>query len=908
MRDAAERDELESARSPITPSSPRKRKKLSEGDGEAIRRLRRSHEACTRCRLKKIKCDSGHPSCGACTLVGATCQQEDRHRNKFQPRAHQEMIEFQLTQTVLILKKYIPDYDPARASYFASQVGVSVPEPPPNLPTAPPPTLNTMPYSPSSGGSESQSIKSPIDGASGLSPSTPPTPYFRPPGYQFPPIMGPEKSLANYPVRKGSDAQTRHVESDNGNKGLDPRGSNMASPAAIAKSFGVAPRILENPRYKEPEPLKVEGEDLPNQQAAAASLHPHLWQHRPFKRRPLPSPSHPTPELDMVYLPKNRKIANHLVEMYFERLNFHRPIFEKNDYLRRFESLYSTDTVTMDDVGFICSTYLILALATLSELHQPTLTPTWLAELKAEWPRHEDLFSRALAVKPDLRVTISSLQALLLLQWYLYSERHGRSLWRLVGTLVRLAVELGLHHDPMLQKGTFTPEECTLRVNLWHSVMIHDRGTSVLLGRPVAISEEHFNTASPVLVPGVVSRHFVDSAPLNSIAADIIHSLYRPHIQSTDEVIKHSKRILIRMSNWRKTLPHEYTPYFHGTVGWPEDEKQILRNELTTEKGLTFLKYNIQRLLLLRVIFNNDEMRYDVRIKALDDAIKTSHNVIIMHASLTQIPDIGFFVSPLPLHLAAITIIYGQSCGFTTLTYETGYEDVHSALHITPALRWQWERKDAGGGVHPITLELANRVFKRKPPASDRPKSTSVFMCEEDWEDDAGRSAPADAQLGHWPNELFLPGPAWPHHPYVNPRQNDGSGSSKSASPIGQHAIPGSAPGSMSISNGHHSPNAAIAGPSMPGANTSYFKTEEMDLSSIFAQVPPYAYGAINFQPEPELQELFMQEEKDPNATLSHGYKTGINIKMMEQLQHMGYSQNAMRHQPYPSTSSQPGP
>ena len=54
MRDVPERDELEPAHSPATPA-PRKRKKLSEGEGETVRRLRRSHEACTRCRLKKIK-------------------------------------------------------------------------------------------------------------------------------------------------------------------------------------------------------------------------------------------------------------------------------------------------------------------------------------------------------------------------------------------------------------------------------------------------------------------------------------------------------------------------------------------------------------------------------------------------------------------------------------------------------------------------------------------------------------------------------------------------------------------------------------------------------------------------------------------------------------------------------------
>ena len=111
-----------------------------------------------------------------------------------------------------------------------------------------------------------------------------------------------------------------------------------------------------------------------------------------------------------------------MVEMYFKRLNFHRPIFEKQDYLRRFDILYSSDTVSTDDVGFLCSTYLILALATLSEMHQPEKNAEWVMELKQDWPTHEQLFARALVIKPELRVTISSLQALLLLQWYLYSE------------------------------------------------------------------------------------------------------------------------------------------------------------------------------------------------------------------------------------------------------------------------------------------------------------------------------------------------------------------------------------------------------------------------------------------------------------------------------------------------------
>jgi hypothetical protein len=261
-----------------------------------------------------------------------------------------------------------------------------------------------------------------------------------------------------------------------------------------------------------------------------------------------------------------------------------------------------------------------------------------------------------------------------------------------------------------------------------------------------------------------------------------------------------------------------------------------------------------------------------------------------MHAILTSIPDIGFFVSPLPLHLAAITIIYGQSCGFTTLTYETGYEDVQSALHITPALRWKWERKDASGGVHPITLELANRVFKRKPSMSDRPKQLSDFMPEVDWNDDSMNVVPIpETQLGHWPSGLFLPGPVSPERHQLSHARTDGSNSSQSASPNGQHAVPAQMP--MPV-NG-----SAMAGPAMPGnGTTSYFKQEDLDFSSLFAQVPGYA---INFQPEPEHPQLFMDEEKD-RAARPHPGRTGLNAKMMdpkmmEQFKHMVSTKHILR-------------
>ncbi|KAF9014643.1 hypothetical protein BDZ89DRAFT_1220977, partial [Hymenopellis radicata] len=99
------------------------------------------------------------------------------------------------------------------------------------------------------------------------------------------------------------------------------------------------------------------------------------------------------------------------------------------------DDLHSNRT-TIHDPGFICSLYLVLALGTLSEASHlsseveggedvtmsPPNKPLPKGAMPPEWPDHDEFFKRALGVKPDLKVTISSLQALILLHLYLYTE------------------------------------------------------------------------------------------------------------------------------------------------------------------------------------------------------------------------------------------------------------------------------------------------------------------------------------------------------------------------------------------------------------------------------------------------------------------------------------------------------
>jgi hypothetical protein len=141
-----------------------------------------------------------------------------------------------------------------------------------------------------------------------------------------------------------------------------------------------------------------------------------------------------------VFLPKDREFVKQIVNIYFERLNFHRPVFLRHQFEAGLAELYAGES-QQHDPGFLCCVYLVLALGTLSELNHracgldrenrskpgtsgsPSLSNVNVKTLMPpEWPDHESFFQRCLAIKPELRVTISSLQALILLHWYLYTE------------------------------------------------------------------------------------------------------------------------------------------------------------------------------------------------------------------------------------------------------------------------------------------------------------------------------------------------------------------------------------------------------------------------------------------------------------------------------------------------------
>ncbi|KAF9448605.1 hypothetical protein P691DRAFT_33139 [Macrolepiota fuliginosa MF-IS2] len=820
-----------------------------------------------------VQCDSKHPRCTACATAGTVCNQEDRHRQRLTPRGLTVRMEQMLAQCDALLKHFIQDFDINRLEEFLARQGIdpnsintanlsadfqiqeNAPRPfqmdpaaPPNqqpspkaYPMYPPPMLPPYPHHMMHyPGPYPPPLPPHMQGPPGIYAPFPPPPgpYGPPPpGHpgappqpaQAPPAPGPHSPPHPPPQPPQTPIQHRLSVT----KGTDPNGNDLSHPETLAKNFGVSPNIVGDLKLAvtgDREDLAVGYNGLTS--GRDRSFHetmkprnPAYWISVPIPRNgSVPNTlalsgqnqNHASPTIT-VWLPKDRNMLSKIVDVYFARLNIHRPVFSRKEFDKVVGEMYE-QTTAAHDPGHICSVYLVLALGTLSELNHraveadienktdfKNISSVAKDLMPVDWPEHDEFFERALSVKPDLRVSLSSLQALILLHWYLYTERQGRTLWRLVGSLVRLSIELGLHHDPSTQyvpspQGPqvmlplFTEEECQLRIRLWGIVLVHDRGTSILLGRPLAIAPSDSNTPRPSRNKNNkrhddFSEHFELSHPVAEIQADIINSLYTPKRQAGDSVMRNATRIIKSMVEFRRGLPERYKYYFSGTKDWSLDKRSKLVQGISEDEGLTLLKLGIARILLLRALFSSKELAYPSRHQALIDAIITSHNIIVIHNQLIRFPDIAFFTSPIPLHIAAMVILFGHMSHCDILPPQTALEDLSMALDMIPRFRWRWERKDAAGG-HPLIARLVERVMNVDLHTIG-PTSHPVLICEPDW-DEEGPASPR--------TKSSQTTPTMPNTPY------------------GQPGAVGYGPVVRSMNGG--GPSMANVGPNNAGTNT----------------------------------------------------------------------------------------
>jgi hypothetical protein len=317
--------------------------------------------------------------------------------------------------------------------------------------------------------------------------------------------------------------------------------------------------------------------------------------------------------------------------------------------------------------------------------------------------------------------------------------------------MVRLGVELGLHHPRTLESDD---DESQTKARLWDIVMMHDRGISLLLGRPLALHPNDSTSPAPALQHLGVSEHYKLSRAIVDVQGDIVACLYTPNRPVGKDLLRHVARILQHLKACRHELGDKYAKYFEGTKDWPEAQRIQLVDSIGVNEGLTLLKLFITRLLFLRVLLNDVSLPPAVLQFATHDALITAHNIIVVHHQMIRFPVAAFFVSPIPLHISAYILLCSYAYSTTALEPENIVDDVLMALDILPRHRWRWNRKDLQGG-HPVIHKMSEEVLRMKLPQAGPISNPMLILSTLEW--DAGSLQTASATVGSTPPTAHMP-------------------------------------------------------------------------------------------------------------------------------------------------------
>lgn len=82
------------------------------------------------------------------------------------------------------------------------------------------------------------------------------------------------------------------------------------------------------------------------------------------------------------------------------------------------------------------------------------------------------------------RTSIRSIQAMVLITYFLINDNHASDGWAFAGILIRQAYAMGLHRDPNIVCPTASPFEKQQRRKLWQAVLLQDTFLTVLLSLP----------------------------------------------------------------------------------------------------------------------------------------------------------------------------------------------------------------------------------------------------------------------------------------------------------------------------------------------------------------------------------------------------------------------------------------
>ncbi|KAG6007616.1 hypothetical protein E4U21_005697 [Claviceps maximensis] len=177
----------------------------------------------------------------------------------------------------------------------------------------------------------------------------------------------------------------------------------------------------------------------------------------------------------------NKTRADFLVSRYFECVDPIYPMLHRQTFYADYEHFWRVRTEEKNDMeaSFVALMFIILAFGT------QFATNTAADERKQTAEFYASASNQALRVSSFLSTaSLRSIQAMVLMTYFLINDNHASDGWAFAGILIRQAYAMGLHRDPNIVTPNANPFEKQQRLKVWQAVLLQDTFLTVLLSLP----------------------------------------------------------------------------------------------------------------------------------------------------------------------------------------------------------------------------------------------------------------------------------------------------------------------------------------------------------------------------------------------------------------------------------------
>ncbi|KAI2617573.1 fungal-specific transcription factor domain-containing protein [Hypomontagnella submonticulosa] len=171
--------------------------------------------------------------------------------------------------------------------------------------------------------------------------------------------------------------------------------------------------------------------------------------------------------------------ADILLNQYYECVDPVYPIIDRNTFYLEYEHFWSLRDSEKTDAAFVGLLFTMMALGT------QFVSTTNPKDRKQTSEFYASAGNQALRMSSYLNTaSLRSVQAMVLVGYFLINDNHASDGWAFSGLLLRQAYAMGLHRDPNIVLPNASEFEKQQRRKLWQAVLVQDTFLTVLLSLP----------------------------------------------------------------------------------------------------------------------------------------------------------------------------------------------------------------------------------------------------------------------------------------------------------------------------------------------------------------------------------------------------------------------------------------